>query len=117
MKPKIRLGRRFVVPVLAAWLLAGCAAEQAPQWSARPAYYAPPQAPPYYDAEPQAPDYAPPVYYARPAPVPRYVRPTPPVSDEPPQQADIAPPAEPAPPTYERADPCIGWWRVCHLWD
>jgi hypothetical protein len=119
MKPgtgrTIRLGRRAVVPMLALWLLAGCtAAEQVPQWSARPGYYAP-QPPPYY-VEPSPAYEQAPLYYANPAPRPRYVRPAPPVPDEP-QQADVAPPVPVAPPTYEPGDPCVGWWRVCHLWD
>jgi hypothetical protein len=95
---KIRLGRRVVVPALAVWLLAGCTTGgQVPQGSARPAYSAPQRAP-YYVAPQQA---TPAPYYVEP-PRRRYVAPVP---DEPtPDQAALMP-----------ADPCVGWWRICHF--
>jgi hypothetical protein len=124
MKPEagreIRLGRRIVVPMLAAWLLAGCTTGgQVPQYSARPGYYAP-QRSPYYVEPPAA--YQPAPYYVEP-PRRRYVAPVP-AEPEIPDQAALVPTPPPvsrrvpaAPPSFEPADPCVGWWRVCHLWD
>jgi hypothetical protein len=124
MKPETgrhtRLGRRIVVPALAVWLLAGCTtAQQMPQWSARPGYYAP-QRSPYYVEPPAA--YEPAPDYVEPMPRRRYVAPVP-ARPEIPDQAALVPapplarPAPAAPPAFERADPCVGWWRICHLYE
>jgi hypothetical protein len=105
-------------------LLAGClaltlasctTAQQVPQWSARPGYYAPQRSPaPYYYIEPER---TAPSYYAEPAPLPRYVAPPAPApSPAPPPVASRSLPARVDPPAMEPADPDCGWWRLCNLW-
>jgi hypothetical protein len=91
---------RLPLVIGAAAVLAGCSAG-APATQAPMYYYAPPV-------------YAPPSYYREPAPASRYV--APPSSGPEPDQAAVAP-APPPPPASEPADPCVGWWRLCHLYD
>jgi hypothetical protein len=53
--------------------------------------------------------------YAPLPPTTRYVGPAAPASQ--PVQAEMAPAAPQAPPGVEPGDPCVGWWRLCHLYE
>jgi hypothetical protein len=97
--------------VIAASLLAGCTtAERVPLFSAQPMRYAPQRAPHQIEPLQETP------IYVAPAPRLREV-PADPIPNEASVSSRVAR-AAPAPaPVIEPADPCVGWWRLCHFYE